>query len=257
MSEVKTISATTMMTAIPLTRKEAIRVADLLLFNSIVLDESESVINIIERFNIPPDHKILGLCEPMSYISKNFLEISTLKNARMPTLNAISVLEEEMVKTFCMEGIHALELAIKVDAIITFHALLDIGHRDIESKVVHLAVKCIKPDMLSRLAEDGFDLWGVHSDWMSRPIDILYAMVRFRDDIPSIFKESDSIEKLTECLKIIIENKRGMKDILYPCYEVGNNKPTSYNGGRLIRKRDFGIPEMDIIMCAIAHGFCY
>ena len=54
---------------IELSESEIQSVSDLLLFKSIVGDNSEVVTDIIKRFDIKPNHRIVGLCEPMSYIT--------------------------------------------------------------------------------------------------------------------------------------------------------------------------------------------
>jgi hypothetical protein len=68
------------MDSVKLSKQEIKSVSDLLLFKYIIIDESNAVIDVINRFNIEPDHRIKGLCEPMSYISQNFIELTQYKS---------------------------------------------------------------------------------------------------------------------------------------------------------------------------------
>ena len=199
------------MKQIQLTDSEIKSVVDLLLFKSIINDEPESISRIIRDFNLKPNHRILGLCEPMSYISKNFIEISEKKNyalrnkGKLSSISAISILEEQINKEFCTNGIHALELAIKIDALSVFHTLLDIGHIDYDTNSTHLCVRYLRPDMLLRLKEEGFDLWGENSDWGYRPIDTLLMMISFKEENPDVGAD-ELLRKLSECFEIIIKS---------------------------------------------------
>jgi hypothetical protein len=245
------------MKKIELSESEINSVSDLLLFKSIVVDKSDVVVDIIKRFGIDPKHRLLGLCEPMSYISQNFIEISQFKNRsndyrkRFSTVSAMSVLEEQINKEFCTKGIHALELAIKIDALSVFHALLDIGHKDYDSEAVHLAVKHLRPDMLSRLQEEGFDLWKGNKEWGSRPIDTLHLMISFKDEL-SIMSVSDLYKKFTECLQIIINSAPLEKLIedFKPYDEENSQYPSNW---RIIRQRNI-FCELDTIFYNSIHG---
>lgn len=184
---------------------------DVLLFKHIISDESEAIVDIINRFGVEPNHRILGLCQPMSYISQNFLEISQNKSYgykfrnRWSGVNAISILEEQTYKEFCSKGVHAVELAIKIDALSVFHALLDAGHKDFHTQATHLCIRHLRPDMLLRLYEEGFDLWKIHPEWECRPIDTLLMMVSFKEELPMV-SISELVKKLSECFEIIVKS---------------------------------------------------
>lgn len=239
-----------------MTRSESLVVADLLLFKAILKDDSESAVNIIERFDLKPDHKILGLCEPMSFIAQNFLEISKIKYGDHPRrdtrgLSVISILEEETVDAFCQKGVHAVDLAITIDALTTFHAILDAGHKDVTSNSVYLSIKHLKPDMLLRLYEEGYDLWGINAEWSSRPIDTIISMGAFKDDLLSM-QSDDAHERLAECLQIVLNARKDNECLIH--LDKRKEHPTLYNGGRVLRHRSFGVPELDCIMSLVTHG---
>ena len=237
---------------VKLSKQEIKSVSDLLLFKYIIIDESNAVIDVIKRFNIEKDHRIKGLCEPMSYISQNFIELTQYKSLgsknRIGRLSAISVLEEQIVKEFCMKGVHALDLTIKIDALSVFHALLDYGHKDINSQAVHLAVKYLRIDMLSRLAEEGYDLWLVHPEWEARPIDTLFAMISFQEELPFV-KGRNINKELAECLDIIVHNSDLSKFI-----STTGEEYRIYNGNPIIRKRKGLVPEIEEILYKVVHG---
>jgi hypothetical protein len=240
------------MVSIKLLNQEVKAVSDLLLFKYIVIDESNAVIDVLKRFEIYPEHRITGLCEPMSYISQNFIELTQYKSIgsknNIGRLSAITVLEEQIIKEFCLKGIHALDLAIKLDALAVFHALLDYGHKDVKSQAVHLAVKYIRVDMLNRLAEEGYDLWFVHPDWESRPIDTLFTMLSFQEELPFI-KGMNVNEELAECLDIIIKNSE-----IYRFISTTGDDYRIYNGNPIIRKRKGLAPEIEEIFFKVIHG---
>lgn len=197
---------------IQLSESEIYAISDLLLFKAIVTDNPEMAIGVIERFNLKPSHRILNLCEPMSYISQSFLKIYQSKNNpinehrnRLSTVSAISVLDEQLYKEFCEKGIHAIDFCIKVDALSVFHALLDIGHKDYNSDAIHLAIKHLKPDMLSRLSEEGYDLWKENLNWNTRPIDTLSLMISYKDELP-VMSFPDLYKNLKECFEIIVKS---------------------------------------------------
>lgn len=239
------------MPSIKLTNREIESVSDLLLFKYIIIDESNAVIDVIERFNIESDHRIKGLCEPMSYISQNFIELTQYKSVgsknRLGRLSAISVLEEQIIKEFCFKGVHALDLSIRIDALSVFHALLDYGHKDYTSQAVHLAVKYLRVDMLSRLAEEGYDLWMVHPDWESRPIDTLFAMISFQEEL--WFTNISNINgQIAECFKIILENSDSSKLV-----GIKDDKSGIYSNS-IIRKRKGLVSEIEEIFYKAIHG---
>lgn len=240
------------MITVKLLKQEVKSVSDLLLFKYIVIDESNAVIDVLKRFDIEPDHRIKGLCEPMSYISQNFIELtqykSSLSKNRIGRLSAISVLEEQIVKEFCMRGVHALDLAIKIDALSVFHALLDYGHKDLNSQAVHLAVKYLRIDMLNRLAEEGYDLWLVHPEWEARPLDTLFAMISFQEELPFISAININ-DQITECFDIIVKNSELSKFI-----STSSDDYRIYNGNPIIRKRKGLFPEMEEIFFKVVHG---
>ena len=241
---------------IELSESEIQSVSDLLLFKSIVGDNSEVVTDIIKRFEIKPNHRIVGLCEPMSYISQNFIEISDKMDnrykRRLSSVSAISVLEEQINKEFCTKGIHSLELAIKIDALSVFHALLDAGHKDYDSEVVFLAIKYLRPDMLKRLHEDGFDLWKEHKEWGCRPIDTLHMMISFRDEL-SIMSISDLFQKFTECLNILIKASE-IKNILEYYKPFSEDSEMMFSKGWCtLRERD-SFSQLGTIFYNILHG---
>lgn len=240
------------MVSINLLKQEIKAVSDLLLFKYIVIDESNAVIDVLKRFDIDSNHRIKGLCEPMSYISQNFIELTQYnylgsKN-RMGRLSAISVLEEQIVKEFCMQGVHALDLAIKIDALSVFHALLDYGHKDVNSQAVHIAVKYLRVDMLNRLAEEGYDLWLVHPEWEARPIDTLFAMISFQEELPFL-SGANINSQLAECLDIIIKNSHLSKFI-----STTGDDYRIYNGNPIIRKRKGLLPEIEETFFKVVHG---
>lgn len=240
------------MKSISLSNQELKSVQDLLLFKYIIIDESNAVIDIIKRFEIKDNHRIKGLCEPMSYISQNFIELTQYKSLgtknRIGKLSAISILEEQIIKEFCFKGVHALDLAIKLDALSVFHALLDYGHKDLSSQAVHLAVKYLRIDMLSRLAEEGFDLWKVHPEWESRPIDTLFTMISFQEELP-LFNESNINDSLSECFDIIIKNSNISHFIA-----SNNNELGIYSVRPIIRIRKGIVKEIEENFYKVVHG---
>lgn len=240
------------MVSVKLLNQEVKSVSDLLLFKYIVIDEANAVIDVLKRFDIEPEHRIKGLCEPMSYISQNFIELTQYKSLgsknSIGRLSAISVLEEQIIKEFCLKGIHALDLAIKIDALSVFHALLDYGHIDYNTQAVHLAVKYLRVDMLNRLAEEGYDLWIIHSDWESRPIDTLFTMFSFQEELPFI-KGVNVNKQLAECLDIIIKNSE-----IYKFISTTGIDYRIYNGNPIIRKRKGLAPEIEEIFFKVIHG---
>lgn len=247
------------MKEIKLNDSEIQSLVDILLFKSIIRDESELVIDIIHRFGIDPNHRILGLCEPMSYISQNFLEISQNRSYgynyrnRWSGINALSMLEEQTYKEFCSKGIHALELAIKIDALSVFHALLDIGHKDYNSQATHLCIRHLRPDMLSRLQEEGFDLWKIHPEWECRPIDTLLMMISFKEELP-IVSISDLVKKLSECFEIIAKSG-SLKNMVEPnivdsTEEIGEKNHFTWS---IVRKRK-SAEELGNIFYNCIHG---
>lgn len=239
------------MPSIKLSNREINSVSDLLLFKYIIIDESNAVIDVLQRFNIEPEHRIKGLCEPMSYISQNFIELTQYKSVgsknRVGRLSAISVLEEQIIKEFCFQGVHALDLTVRVDALSAFHALLDYGHKDYSSQAVHLAVKYLRVDMLSRLAEEGYDLWTIHPDWESRPIDTLFAMLSFQEEL--WFSNISNVnDQIAECLKIILENSELSKIV-----GTRDDKTGIYSSS-IIRKRNRIVSEIEEIFYKAIHG---
>lgn len=241
---------------IELNESEIQSVSDLLLFKSIVGDNSEVAVDIIKRFDVQPNHRIIGLCEPMSYISQNFIEISDkLDNRykrRLSSVSAISVLEEQINKEFCTKGIHALELAIKIDALSVFHALLDSGHKDYDSEVVFLAIKHLRPDMLKRLYEEGFDLWKEHKDWGCRPIDTLHMMISFKDEL-SFMSISDLFQKFTDCLHILLKASTTKNILEYFRPFSDENEMTFSRGWCTLRERD-SFSQLGTIFYNLIHG---
>jgi hypothetical protein len=243
------------MKEIKLNDSEIQSLVDILLFKSIIKDESESVIDIIHRFGIDANHRILGLCEPMSYISQNFLEISQNRSYgyryrnRWSSINALSMLEEQTYKEFCSKGIHPLELAIKIDALSVFHALLDIGHKDFNTQATHLCIRHLRPDMLSRLQEEGFDLWQIHPEWECRPIDTLLMMISFKEELP-IVSISDLVKKLAECFEIIVKSA-SLENMVNP----NINQTFEQNGDSwsIVRKRK-SAEELGNIFYNCIHG---
>lgn len=240
------------MKSVNLSNQELKSVQDLLLFKYIIIDESNAVIDVIKRFEIKDNHRIKGICEPMSYISQNFIELTQYKSLgaknSMGRLSAISVLEEQIVKEFCMKGVHALDLAIKIDALSVFHALLDYGHKDLNSQAVHLAVKYLRIDMLNRLTEEGFDMWKIHPDWESRPIDTLFTMISFQEELP-FFSKANINNDIAECFDIIVKNSNTSNFI------VSNNKELGiYNSSPIIRKRKGIVKEIEEIFYKVVHG---
>jgi hypothetical protein len=240
------------MNSIILSNQELKSVQDLLLFNYIIVDESNAVIDILKRFNIENNHKINGLCQPMSYISQNFIELTQYKSYgfenRINKLSAISILEEQIIKEFCFKGVHALDLAIKIDALSVFHALLDYGHKDLSSQAVHVAVKYLRTDMLNRLAEEGFDLWNIHPDWESRPIDTLLTMISFQEELP-FFKSSNLNEKISDCFDIIVKNSD-----LSNFISSKKQETQIYNTHPIIRKRNSIVKEIEENFYKVIHG---
>ena len=237
--------------SIELYNKEIKSVVDLLLFKNIIIDESDGVLDIIKRFNLPSNHKILGICEPMAYISQNFLEITNhkYKNYGRSNLKMAStmILEEQVNEEFCKRGIHALDLSIKIDALSTFHALLDLGHYDYSSKAVYLSIQYLRNDMLFRLAEEGFDLWVEHPDWESRPIDILMTMISFQEELPFL-RERNINDLVSESLDIIYTHSPLKKFVI--SNEIGNKTQNS----PVIRKRKGLLPEIESVFLKIVHG---
>lgn len=237
--------------SIELYNQEIQSVTDLLLFKYIVIDESEAAIDIIKRFDLPSNHKILGICEPMAYISQNFLEITNNKyrgygNSNLKMASTM-ILEDEVNKEFCTRGIHALELAIKIDALSTFHALLDYGHYDYSTQSVHLCIKYLRNDMLLRLAEEGFDLWAEHIDWESRPIDILMMMISFQEELPFLRKKNVN-DLVIESLNIIYTHSPLRK------FVISDDKNTTNDVKPVIRKRRGLLPDIEDVFLKIAHG---
>lgn len=244
------------MRKIELSESEIQSVSDLLLFKSIVGDSSEVATDIIKRFHLKPNHRIIGLCEPMTYISQNFIEISDRMDnrykKRLSSVSAISVLEEKINKEFCTKGIHAVELAIKIDALSVFHSLLDAGHKDYESEAVFLAIKHLRPDMLRRLHEEGFDLWKEHKDWGCRPIDTLHMMIAFREEF-NYRSISDLFQKFKECLEILLDAST-MKDIVAYYHPFGEEpKMLSSGGWCTLRERDT-FCQLGTIFYNLLHG---
>ena len=232
---------------------------DILLFKHIISDESESISDVIKRFNIRPNHRILGLCEPMSFISQNFLEISQNRSYgykfrnRWSGVNAISILEEQTYKEFCSKGTHALELAIKIDALSVFHALLDIGHKDFHTQATHLCIRHLRPDMLLRLSEEGFDLWEINPEWECRPIDTLLMMISFKEELP-IVSIRELVKKLSECFEIIVKSG-SLRNLIESStfVESENQQNEQYFRWSVIRKRKTA-EELGIIFYKCIHG---
>lgn len=240
------------MYSVNLTNQEIKSVVDLLLFKYIIIDESNAVIDVLKRFEIGSDHRIKGLCEPMSYISQNFIELTQYKSLgsknSIGRLSAISVLEEQIVKEFCFKGVHALDLSIKLDALSVFHALLDYGHKDFSSQAVHIAIKYLRVDMLYRLAEEGYDLWLVHPDWEARPIDTLLTMLSFQEELPFI-SGLNTNQQIAECFDIIAKNSDLSKFI-----SITSENYRIYNGNPIVRKRKGTAPEIEEIFYKVVHG---
>jgi hypothetical protein len=240
------------MQSVKLTNQELKSVVDLLLFKYIIIDESNAVVDVIKRFGISPEHRIKGLCEPMSYISQNFIELTQYKSLgsknRIGRLSAISVLEEQIVKEFCFKGVHALDLSIKLDALSVFHALLDYGHKDYCSQAVHIAVKYLRVDMLLRLAEEGYDFWLVHPDWEARPIDTLLTMMSFQEELPFLTGTNIN-QQIADCFDIIVKNSDLSKFI-----SISGENYGIYNGNPIVRKRKGIVPEIEEIFYKVVHG---
>jgi hypothetical protein len=236
---------------VELYKSEIQSVSDILLFKSIIIDESDAVINVIKRFDLPRNHKLLGICEPIAYISQNFLEITNHQyrgygNSSLKLASTL-ILEDNINNEFCKRGIHALELAIKIDALSTFHALLDIGHYDYSTQAVYLCIKYLRNDMLQRLAEEGFDLWLEHIDWESRPIDVLMTMISFQEELP--FYRTPNINQLVvESLEILYENS--------PLYNFVKTKSKNSTNdlSPIIRKRKGLLIEIESVFLKMAHG---
>lgn len=237
--------------SVELYNQEIRSVTDLLLFKYIIIDESEAVIDIICRFNLTTNHKILGICEPMAYISQNFLEITNHKyrgygNSNLKMASTM-ILEDEVNKEFCKRGIHALELSIKIDALQTFHALLDYGHYDYGTQAVYLCIKYLRNDMLLRLAEEGFDLWMEHIDWESRPIDMLMTMISFQEELPFMRKKNIN-DLVSESLEIFYTNSPLRK------FVISNENRIKEDINPIIRKRKGLATEIENVFLKMAHG---
>ena len=237
--------------SVELYNQEIRSVTDLLLFKYIIIDESEAVIDIISRFNLSTNHKILGICEPMAYISQNFLEITNQKYRAYGNRNlkmaSTMILEDEVNKEFCKRGIHALELSIKIDALQTFHALLDNGHYDYTTQAVYLCIKYLRNDMLLRLAEEGFDLWMEHIDWEMRPIDILLTMISFQEELP-FMKKKNINDLVSESLEIFYTNSPLRK------FVISKENLIKQDINPIIRKRKGLATEIENVFLKMAHG---
>lgn len=240
---------------VELSESEINAISDLLLFNAIVSDNPEQAVDVVKRFNLNPNHRILNLCEPMSFISQNFLKIyqSGLNSDRnrLSTVSAVSVLEEQIYEEFCKKGIHAIDFCIKIDALSVFHALLDIGHKDYSSDAVHLAIKHLKPDMLGRLKEEGYDLWKENPSWNSRPIDTLSLMISYKDELPTM-TFPDLYKNLKECFEIIVKSD-SIEKLIEPYSPYGYEGQISENLWSPLRNRE-SFSQLGNFFYNIVHG---
>jgi hypothetical protein len=159
------------------------------------------------------------------------------------------MLEEQTYKEFCSKGIHPLELAIKIDALSVFHALLDIGHKDFNTQATHLCIRHLRPDMLSRLQEEGFDLWQIHPEWECRPIDTLLMMISFKEELP-IVSISDLVKKLAECFEIIVKSA-SLENMVNP--NINQTFEQNVDSWSIVRKRK-SAEELGNIFYNCIHG---